>query len=87
LRYKQKVDTFVQSPKNRTRISSEREKLVTKLKQMESDVVLWENNIGFFAKSQKSESLIREFEIKIAQEREKIQVLKEKIDLLDRFES
>jgi hypothetical protein len=54
---------------------------------MESDVVLWENNIGFFAKSQKSESLIREFEIKIAQEREKIQVLKEKIDLLDRFES
>lgn len=87
LRYKQKVDTFVQSPKNRNRISSEREKLVNKLKQMESDVVLWENNIGFFAKSQKSESLIREVENKIAQERERIQLLKEKIDLLDRFES
>jgi peptidoglycan hydrolase CwlO-like protein len=87
LRYKQKVDTFVQSPKNRNRISSEREKLVNKLKQMESDVVLWENNIGFFAKSQKSESLIREVESKIAQERERIQLLKEKIDLLDRTES
>jgi len=87
VRYKQKVDTFVQSPKNRNRISSEREKLVNKLKQMESDVVLWENNIGFFAKSQKSESLIREVENKIAQERERIQLLKEKIDLLDRFES
>ncbi|MFA5814899.1 MAG: DUF349 domain-containing protein [Bacteroidales bacterium] len=87
LRYKQKVDNFVQSPKNRNRISSEREKLVNKLKQMESDVVLWENNIGFFAKSQKSESLIREVENKIAQERERIQLLKEKIDLLDRFES
>jgi len=87
LRYKQKVDTFVQSPKNRNRISSEREKLVNKLKQMESDVVLWENNIGFFAKSQKSESLIREVENKIAQERERIQLLKEKIDLLDHFES
>jgi hypothetical protein len=86
LRYKQKVDNFAQSPKNRNRISSEREKLVNKLKQMESNVVLWENNIGFFAKSQKSESLIREMENKIAQERERIQLIKEKIDLLDRFD-
>ena len=67
--------------------SSALAKIRTKLKQMESDVVLWENNIGFFAKSQKSESLIREVENKIVQERERIQLLKEKIDLLDRFES
>jgi len=87
LRYKQKVDNLVQSPKNRNRISSEREKLVNKLKQMESDIVLWENNIGFFAKSQKSESLIREVENKIQQAKERIQLLKDKIDMLDRFES
>jgi len=87
LRFKQKVDTLVQSPKNRNRISSEREKLVNKLKQMESDIVLWENNIGFFAKSQKSESLIREVENKILQAKERIQLLKDKIDMLDRFES
>ncbi|HBB91465.1 MAG TPA: DUF349 domain-containing protein [Bacteroidales bacterium] len=87
IRYKQKVDNFVQSPKNRNRISSEREKLVNKLKQMESDIVLWENNIGFFAKSQKSESLIREVESKILQAKEKVQLLKDKIDMLDRFES
>jgi hypothetical protein len=87
LRYKQKVDNLVQSPKNKNRISSEREKLVNKLKQMESDIVLWENNIGFFAKSQKSESLIREVENKIQQAKERIQLLKDKIDMLDRFES
>ncbi len=87
LRFKQKVDTLVQSPKNRNRISSEREKLVNKLKQMESDIVLWENNVGFFAKSQKSESLIREVENKILQAKERIQLLKDKIDMLDRFES
>jgi len=87
LRYRQKVDNLAQSPKNKNRISSEREKLVNKLKQMESDIVLWENNIGFFAKSQKSESLIREVENKILQAKERIQLLKDKIDMLDKFES
>jgi hypothetical protein len=53
---------------------------------MESDITLWENNIGFFAKSQKSESLIREIENKIQQGRERIQTLREKIDLLDQFD-
>jgi hypothetical protein len=86
-RYKQKVDNLAQSPKGKNRLSTEREKLVNKLKQLEGDIVLWENNIGFFAKSQKSESLIREVENKIQQAKERIQVLKDKIDMLDRFES
>lgn len=86
-RYKQKVDNLVLSPKGKNRLSSEREKMVNKLKQLESDIVLWENNIGFFAKSQKSESLIRDVENKIQQAKERIQVLKDKIDMLDRFES
>ncbi|MDD2813026.1 MAG: DUF349 domain-containing protein [Bacteroidales bacterium] len=86
LRFRQKVDNLAQSPKGKNRISTEREKMVNKLKQMESDITLWENNIGFFAKSQKSESLIREIENKIQQGRERIQTLREKIDLLDQFD-
>ncbi len=49
LRFRQKVDNLAQSPKGKNRISTEREKMVNKLKQMESDITLWENNIGFFA--------------------------------------
>ena len=33
------------------------------LKQLESDIVLWENNIGFFARSRNAETMIRDVEI------------------------
>jgi len=33
------------------KIDRERDKLILRLKKLENDIVLWENNIGFFAKS------------------------------------
>ena len=86
LKYRQKIENLTQSPNSRSRIATEREKVVNKLKQMESDIVLWENNIGFFSKSKKSESLIKEVHHKILQTRERIEMLKEKVDLLDKHD-
>ena len=86
LRFRQKIDNLAQSPSNKNRIESEREKLVSKLKQIENDVVLWENNIGFFAKSKKSDSLKKEVDRKIEMAKERITILQEKINIIDNFD-
>ena len=61
----------------------EREKFYSKIKQLESDIVLWENNIGFFAKSANADNMIREVEEKIAEARRNIKILEEKVKLID----
>lgn len=86
LKFRQKIDNLAQSPKSQSRLEAERDKLVNKLKQLENDIVLWENNIGFFSKSETSESLIREVDHKIEQAKERIEVLKQKIKIVDQVD-
>ncbi|MEA1878706.1 MAG: DUF349 domain-containing protein [Bacteroidota bacterium] len=83
MQFRQKIDTLAQSPKNKSRIYVEREKLLSKLKQLEGDVILWENNIGFFAKSKNSEVMIKEVRKKIEMSKKQIDTLKERIDIVD----
>ena len=62
---------------------AEREKFYSKIKQLESDIVLWENNIGFFAKSANADTMIKEVEEKIAEAKKNIKILEEKMKLID----
>ena len=64
-------------------VKTERDKLVLKFRQMEQEIALLENNIGFFAKSKKAESIIRDIEEKIAKAKEEMLHLEEKIKLID----
>jgi len=50
---------------------------------MESDIVLWENNIGFFAKSPNAETMINEVKEKIANSKKMIKTLEEKVRMID----
>ena len=86
LKFRQKIDNLAQSPNYRNRIETEREKLVIKLKQLESDVVLWENNIGFFSKSKKSDSLRLEVDKKIVMARERISAMQDKLRIIDNYD-
>jgi hypothetical protein len=83
LKFKNKLESYLEKPNGIQRIRQEREKYITRLKQMESDIVLWENNIGFFARSKNAESMIREVEQKIENTRESIELLNHKIGLID----
>ena len=65
-------------------VRSEREKLLYKFRQMESDIALWENNIGFFAKSKNADSMISEMNRKIAMAREELLLLEEQIKMMDK---
>ncbi|WP_298064317.1 DUF349 domain-containing protein [uncultured Rikenella sp.] len=65
------------------RLSMERDRLYNKIRQIEGDIQIWENNIGFFAKSKNAEALMREVQNKIARAKEQIATLTEKIRLID----
>ena len=83
LKYKSKLDNLKVNPKASRKIRNERDKFFTKIKQLESDIVLWENNIGFFTKSANADTMIREVEEKISNAKKMIKTLEEKVKMID----
>jgi hypothetical protein len=83
LKYKTKLDNLKANPKASRKVRNERDKFFTKIKQLESDIVLWENNIGFFAKSTNAETMIKEVEDKIENAKKLIKTLEEKVKMID----
>jgi hypothetical protein len=83
LKYKTKLDNLKTNPKASRKVRNERDKFFTKIKQLESDIVLWENNIGFFAKSKNADTMIREVEEKIDSAKKLIKTLEEKVRMID----
>lgn len=65
------------------RLKSERERLYNKVRQMEQDIALLENNIGFFSKSKNAESMIADIQEKIAKAKRELQDTIEKVRLID----
>jgi hypothetical protein len=86
LKFKTKMSTFSESSRGQSKMRMEREKYMSKLKQMENDLVLLENNIGFFTMSKNAKALIEDVNKKIEDTREKIESLKEKIRVIDEME-
>jgi len=83
LKYKNKIESLRTNPKASRKLRNEREKFVAKIKQLEGDIVLWENNIGFFAKSPNADTMIQEVEQKIDHARKMIKTLEEKVKMID----
>ncbi len=65
------------------RVRSERERLGNKVRQLEQEIALLENNIGFFAKSKNAEALVADVRAKIDRARDEMRSLVEKVRLLD----
>jgi len=86
IRFKNKIDNLSTRPQSDRKIYLERDKYLNKLKQLESDIVVWENNIGFFAKSKNADQMIAEVRQKIENSKEEIKVLEEKIRMIDNLE-
>ncbi len=75
------------SPRSDMKLNFERDKLVNKLQQLRSDMGVWENNIGFFKQSDSSEETIQGFQEKIDEAHKRIEVLEQKIRILDDMEN
>lgn len=86
LKFRTKIASFSESSRGQNKMRLERDKYMNKLKQLENDLILLDNNIGFFAKSKNAESLIEDVKRKIEQTKEKIEMLKEKIRVIDEMD-
>jgi hypothetical protein len=83
LRFRNKIEQMPHNRKSEMKIDRERDKLIMHLKKLENDIVLWDNNIGFFAKSKNAEAMIKEVQNNIDNARAEIKTLEEKIKLID----
>ena len=86
MKYRSKIENIQNNSQgNRAdrMLRNEREKLFAKIIQLENDITLWENNIGFFAKSKNADAMIADVQHKIEQAHKEVKVLEEKIKLID----
>ena len=65
------------------RMKNERERLYNKVRQMEQDIALLENNIGFFSKSKNADAMIADIREKIAKAKQELQLTIEKVRMID----
>ncbi len=82
LSFRSKIENLKSTPNAGNIIQKERNMLNNRIKHLESDIKVLENNIGFFASSKKADILKAEFEEKIDKARGEISVLKEKMKIL-----
>jgi hypothetical protein len=83
IKFKNKIENLSTKPKGERKLLMERDKYISKLKQLENDIVVLENNIGFFAKSKNAESMIAEVQRKIQAGKDEIKLLEEKVRMID----
>jgi len=83
LKFKNRIEGLLQKANQESKIRFEREKYMIKLQQLKTDIGVWENNIGFFANTSKAESMLKDFAIKIKEARDAINLLEEKINIID----
>ena len=81
-RFREKVSTLRATGDRRLR--TERDRFYNKVRQLEQEIALLENNIGFFAKSKNAEALVAEVRSKIDRAREEMAATIEKVKLIDR---
>jgi hypothetical protein len=86
VKFKNKMSDMKTTNKGNNKMFFERDKFISKLRQLESDLVTLKNNIGFFANSKNAEALILDVERKISHTEEQIVYLKEKIRVIDNLD-
>jgi hypothetical protein len=85
LKYKMKIENMAQQPNSFEKVKQEKDFLRDRIKVLEADITLIDNNMGFFAKSKNSESLLSELNKKIENGKKELKLLKDKLKMLDKF--
>lgn len=80
-----KYTAMLQEPDGENRVVKERLHLANKVKQLENNIVVWGNNIGFFSNSSNAEKLIAEVQQNIADAKEELKTYYQKLRFLDKL--
>ena len=83
--YKTKIESWASS-QSKGKIYSERNKIVQKMRELENEITLYENNMGFFSKSANSEALIKDINRKIDKAKNYLHELQEKLRMLSEID-
>ena len=82
IRFTQKVEfTETRSSDSSSKLKSEQFHISKKLGALQSEVLQWENNIGFFSHSKNAQEMKKEFEVKIEKAKERNSNTKGKIKI------
>mgnify|MGYP006302193863 CR=1 FL=1 len=88
LKYRSKLKNIRQKPKAENRMHQEREKYMNKIKKLENNIMTWENNLGFIsAESTEASSMIHDYQDKIDKAKKEIELLEDKIKLIDKLDT
>ncbi len=82
-RYQSRIENILNNPNADKLIDKEKNFLRNKLAQLKEDIVLWENNLGFFANSKNAELITAEFRKKIESAKEEVKNLEYKIRMMN----
>lgn len=82
-RYQNRIDNILNDPNADQLIDREKRLLVNKLTQLKEDIVLWENNLGFFANSKNAEIITSEFRRKIENAKNQVKDIEYKIRMMN----
>jgi len=86
VRYRIRISSIITNPRADNKLRFERDKLMNKLQQLRTDIGVWENNIGFFKQTKSSEAMISDFTDKIDDAKSRIEMLENKIQIIDELE-
>ncbi|MBU8892023.1 MAG: DUF349 domain-containing protein [Bacteroidales bacterium] len=88
LKFQTRLDTLQHKPKSSNKIKHERDKFFNKIKKLESDISLWENNIGFFSSdSDEAKEMLKDYHKKIESAKKEMAIMEEKIRMIDKSDS
>lgn len=82
IRLEEKIETLKESDKSDLLIRREQDHVRNKISKLKSDIIQFENNMGFFAKSKGADKLKEEIEKKVDRAKKEIDALKEQLSIL-----
>ncbi len=81
--YKEHLKNLVDTPNGESKLLKERNYLTGKMRHLNEEIKVWENNISFFSGSAQANALKHDFEKKINKAKRDLEVLKAKIKAID----
>ncbi|MCF6185350.1 MAG: DUF349 domain-containing protein, partial [Bacteroidales bacterium] len=84
LKFAENIEALKKSPDSDFLIQKEMGKIQNQIEKLNDDIKIWENNIGFFSSSSKSDSLLKNVREKIEKAKKKVISLKKRMDELEK---
>ncbi|MFQ3576605.1 MAG: hypothetical protein SNJ77_09230, partial [Cytophagales bacterium] len=79
------VEIFKGSGEAGNRLAKKEKSVRSKIQELENNISLWNNNLGFFANSKNAKTLTSEFDVKIKQAEDEIKKLKEQLKIIKKM--